>query len=205
MRRSGKGAAPIAARGIRSSRSVHLKREPSHCRAIAMRLPGSAAQGAKRYAEIEASSAERIPSGIGEFDRVLGGGIVPGSLVLLGGEPGIGKSTLLLQAAANFAQTSGTVLYASGEESEHQIKSRGDRLGVGDAPLLPARRNLHREHPRRGRPRPAAAARRRLGPDGVLAEVPVCARAASARCAKPRRSFCSPPRATTFRRFSSAT
>src|SRR5207302_8089731 len=66
---------------------------------------------------------------------VLGGGIVPGSLVLLGGEPGIGKSTLLLQAAAHFANSVGPVLYASGEESEHQIKSRGDRLGVGGAPL----------------------------------------------------------------------
>ena len=98
-------------------------------------LPGSSPHGAKRYADIEASQADRIPSGLGEFDRVLGGGIVPGSLVLLGGEPGIGKSTLLLQAAANFAHTVGTVLYASGEESEHQIKSRGDRLGVGDAPL----------------------------------------------------------------------
>jgi DNA repair protein RadA/Sms len=98
-------------------------------------LPGSAAHGAQRYSQIEASKADRIPSGIGEFDRVLGGGIVPGSLVLLGGEPGIGKSTLLLQAAANFARTVGTVLYASGEESEHQIKSRGERLGVGDAPL----------------------------------------------------------------------
>jgi DNA repair protein RadA/Sms len=61
---------------------------------------------------------------------------VPGSLVLLGGEPGIGKSTLLLQATANFASAVGPVLYASGEESEHQIKSRGDRLGVGDAPLF---------------------------------------------------------------------
>jgi DNA repair protein RadA/Sms len=98
-------------------------------------LPGSNAQGAQRYSEIEASKADRIPTGIGEFDRVLGGGIVPGSLVLLGGEPGIGKSTLLLQAAANFARNVGTVLYASGEESEHQIKSRGERLGVGDAPL----------------------------------------------------------------------
>jgi DNA repair protein RadA/Sms len=77
----------------------------------------------------------RLSSGIGEFDRVLGGGIVPGSLVLLGGEPGIGKSTLLLQAAAHFASEVGPVLYASGEESEHQIKSRGDRLGVGDTPL----------------------------------------------------------------------
>ena len=66
---------------------------------------------------------------------MLGGGVVPGSLVLLGGEPGIGKSTLLLQAAANMARTIGPVLYSSGEESEHQIKSRGERLGVGDAPL----------------------------------------------------------------------
>src|SRR6188508_322355 len=98
-------------------------------------MPGMATPGAKKYAEIEASKADRITTGIGEFDRVLGGGIVPGSLILLGGEPGIGKSTLLLQAAANFAQTVGPVLYASGEESEHQIKSRGDRLGVGDAPL----------------------------------------------------------------------
>ncbi|MGE0040109.1 MAG: DNA repair protein RadA [Vicinamibacterales bacterium] len=99
-------------------------------------LPGGGAGGAKKYAEIEASRADRLSTGIGEFDRVLGGGIVPGSLVLLGGEPGIGKSTLLLQAAAAFARDIGPVLYASGEESEHQIKSRGDRLGVGDAPLF---------------------------------------------------------------------
>ena len=89
----------------------------------------------KLYAEVETSNAARLSTGIGEFDRVLGGGIVPGSLVLLGGEPGIGKSTLLLQAAAHFARDVGPVLYASGEESEHQIKSRGDRLGVGAAPL----------------------------------------------------------------------
>ena len=81
------------------------------------------------------TNAERLSTGIDEFDRVLGGGVVPGSLVLLGGEPGIGKSTLLLQAAAHFASAVGPVLYASGEESEHQIKSRGDRLGVGEAPL----------------------------------------------------------------------
>ena len=81
------------------------------------------------------TNAVRLSSGIGEFDRVLGGGIVPGSLVLLGGEPGIGKSTLLLQAAAHFAREVGPVLYASGEESAHQIKNRGDRLGVGEAPL----------------------------------------------------------------------
>jgi len=95
----------------------------------------STSTAAKLYAEVETTNAERLSSGIGEFDRVLGGGVVPGSLVLLGGEPGIGKSTLLLQAAAHFAANVGPVLYASGEESEHQIKSRGDRLGVGAAPL----------------------------------------------------------------------
>jgi DNA repair protein RadA/Sms len=94
-----------------------------------------AAGTAKLYSEVETAHAMRLSTGIGEFDRVLGGGIVPGSLVLLGGEPGIGKSTLLLQAAAHFAREVGPVLYASGEESEHQIKSRGDRLGVGAAPL----------------------------------------------------------------------
>ena len=98
-------------------------------------LAGAAA-AARLYADIETStSGARLSTGIDEFDRVLGGGIVPGSLVLLGGEPGIGKSTLLLQAAANIARHVGPVLYSSGEESEHQIKSRGERLGVGDAPL----------------------------------------------------------------------
>jgi DNA repair protein RadA/Sms len=90
---------------------------------------------ARLYSEIELEHHPRLSTGIGEFDRVLGGGIVPGSLVLLGGEPGIGKSTLLLQAAAAMARSIGPVLYSSGEESEHQIKSRGERLGVGDAPL----------------------------------------------------------------------
>ncbi len=93
------------------------------------------AAGARLYADVELEQHARLTTGIGEFDRVLGGGIVPGSLVLLGGEPGIGKSTLLLQAAANLARTVGPVLYSSGEESEHQIKSRGERLAVGNAPL----------------------------------------------------------------------
>ncbi len=94
-----------------------------------------AAGSARLYSEIEVEQSARLSTGIGEFDRVLGGGVVPGSLVLLGGEPGIGKSTLLLQAAANMARTAGPVLYSSGEESEHQIKSRGERLAVGEAPL----------------------------------------------------------------------
>ena len=95
----------------------------------------AAAAGPQLYADIDVVHADRLTTGIGEFDRVLGGGVVPGSLVLLGGEPGIGKSTLLLQAAAHFAKTYGPVLYSSGEESEHQIKARGERLGVDRAPL----------------------------------------------------------------------
>jgi DNA repair protein RadA/Sms len=95
----------------------------------------AAAAGPQLYADIDTVLADRLTTGIGEFDRVLGGGVVPGSLVLLGGEPGIGKSTLLLQAAAYFAKTFGPVLYSSGEESEHQIKARGERLGVDRAPL----------------------------------------------------------------------
>ena len=90
---------------------------------------------ARLYADVDAPVTDRLSTGISEFDRVLGGGIVPGSMVLLGGEPGIGKSTLLLQAAAHFARTCGPVLYCSGEESEHQIKMRGERLNVGPAPL----------------------------------------------------------------------
>jgi DNA repair protein RadA/Sms len=103
--------------------------------AVAERYSLAAASGPQLYAEIDTVVAERISSGVSEFDRVLGGGVVPGSLVLLGGEPGIGKSTLLLQAAAHFAKSVGPVLYSSGEESEHQIKSRGERLGVAPAPL----------------------------------------------------------------------
>jgi len=101
----------------------------------ANRYATPAGSGARLYSEIETATAARVTTGIDEFDRVLGGGIVPGSLVLLGGEPGIGKSTLLLQTAAYVAGHLGPVLYSSGEESEHQIKSRGERLGVGDAPL----------------------------------------------------------------------
>jgi DNA repair protein RadA/Sms len=82
------------------------------------------------YSAIESQDDTRIPSGVAEFDRVLGGGIVPGSLSLIGGDPGIGKSTLLLQVADKLSETGTTVLYVSGEESERQIKLRGERLGV---------------------------------------------------------------------------
>ena len=71
---------------------------------------------------------ERIRTGIGELDRVLGGGLVKGSLTLISGEPGIGKSTLIIQSAQLISQKVGTVLYVSGEESEEQIKMRADRV-----------------------------------------------------------------------------
>ncbi|MGN0335236.1 MAG: DNA repair protein RadA [Lachnospiraceae bacterium] len=80
-------------------------------------------------AEIETEETERISSGMAELDRVLGGGIVPGSLVLVGGDPGIGKSTILLQVCRNLSQAKHSVLYVSGEESLQQIKMRAKRLG----------------------------------------------------------------------------
>jgi DNA repair protein RadA/Sms len=88
------------------------------------------------YPEISASDVVRTSTGIPEFDRVLGGGLVPGGVVLLGGEPGVGKSTLLLQAASSLAERGRAVLYASGEESAAQLKLRGDRLSVRSAGLL---------------------------------------------------------------------
>jgi DNA repair protein RadA/Sms len=81
----------------------------------------------KRLSEIAGDPEERIPLGIEEFARVLGGGIVPGSVVLIGGDPGIGKSTLLLQMALAMSESE-RVLYVSGEESERQIKTRAHRL-----------------------------------------------------------------------------
>lgn len=79
---------------------------------------------------IKSSEYERFDTGIEELNRVLGGGLVRGSLTLISGDPGIGKSTLLLQTAENIAKRYGKVLYVSGEESEEQIKMRADRLGV---------------------------------------------------------------------------
>ncbi len=87
-------------------------------------------------ANIKAEEEARIPSGIGELDRVLGGGIVQGSLVLVGGDPGIGKSTLLLQMCRELTGKSKKLLYISGEESLSQIKMRAERLGVFGGELL---------------------------------------------------------------------
>ena len=83
--------------------------------------------------QVEFAESERFCTGISEFDRVLGGGIVPGSLVLIGGDPGIGKSTLLTQVAENLSTRYGPVLYVSGEESIQQIRLRSARLGVNSS------------------------------------------------------------------------
>lgn len=79
---------------------------------------------------------ERRKTGLAELDRALGGGLVPGSAILMGGDPGIGKSTLLLQAAAKVALSGGTAVYISGEEAADQVRLRADRLGLGKAPIM---------------------------------------------------------------------
>ena len=92
-------------------------------------------------ADVATTASGRVSSGIGELDRVLGGGIVPGSVTLLGGDPGIGKSTLLMQTAAKLTKQ-GTVLYVTGEESAPQLKLRAERLGVGGDMLILAENDL---------------------------------------------------------------
>src|SRR5215208_6847304 len=88
--------------------------------------------------EIEAPAVERMGTGIGELDRVLGGGLVPGSLVLIGGSPGVGKSTLTTAALGSLAAAGRRVLYVSGEESAAQVRLRAQRLegGALDVPIV---------------------------------------------------------------------
>ena len=95
--------------------------------------------------EVSTEESPRVVTGDAEFDRVLGGGVVPGSLVLLGGEPGVGKSTLLLQIAVGLQAAGRRVLYVSGEESAHQIRMRADRLGgAGESIYLCAESSLEK-------------------------------------------------------------
>lgn len=98
--------------------------------------PGVAASLPIKIKDVSLESDERVTTGISELDRVLGGGIVKGSLVLVGGDPGIGKSTLLLQMCAKLADKNVSVLYVSGEESERQIAIRSERLGRQSSDML---------------------------------------------------------------------
>ncbi len=92
--------------------------------------------GAQPIADVDAHAAAYRPTGVGEFDRVLGGGIVPGAVVLLAGEPGVGKSTLLLDVAARAASAGRKVLYVTGEESAAQVRMRAERIGALQPTLL---------------------------------------------------------------------
>jgi DNA repair protein RadA/Sms len=100
----------------------------------AVRRPAGSAPGAVSLSEVETRELERLTTGIGEFDRVLGGGLVAGQVVLIGGDPGIGKSTLLLQVLAAMGPTSRT-LYVSGEESAEQVALRARRLALDARPV----------------------------------------------------------------------
>lgn len=106
------GGGPLAAPGLKPGKGRVVELQP---------LAGTA------------EDAPRTPSGMGELDRVTGGGFVRGSAILIGGDPGIGKSTLLIQAAAAVASTGGKVVYVSGEEAIGQIRLRAERLALGDA------------------------------------------------------------------------
>src|SRR5699024_9257542 len=105
---------------------------------------GSKMSKPTKMKQIEYEKEERLTTDMKEFNRVLGGGIVPGSLVLIGGDPGIGKSTLLIQTSAEIAEKEKTVLYISGEESMQQMKLRANRLGIdADQLYVIAETNLY--------------------------------------------------------------
>ena len=105
-------------------------------------VANNARSAARPITEVGTESVERLGTGFSEFDRVLGGGVVPGSVTLIAGEPGIGKSTLLLETAGNVARLSAaqpernTVLYISGEESQAQVRMRASRIGAVEPNLL---------------------------------------------------------------------
>ena len=185
-RRAGTGSARAAARGTRSSRSARRRRARGAAgrgRARRPRPPGPCP-----LREVRAERAPRLPTGIGELDRVLGGGLVPGSLVLLGGSPGIGKSTLTNMALGHLAAPATTTLYVSGEESAAQIRLRAERLAAARSP----RRSTCRCWPRRTSTPSAPSLEAERPAACVVDSVQTLARrrarrrarAASARCAR---------------------
>ena len=110
--------------------------EPEAPKAAQSMARSGPASKAASLTDIAMEDMARMETGIGELDRVLGGGIVPGALILLSGDPGIGKSTLILQLAAAVCEKNGSVLYGSGEESAGQIKMRAQRLGISTPQLI---------------------------------------------------------------------
>ncbi len=112
------------------------RRRGSRRAASALSRPVGGGATPARLSEVQGGEAARWTTGLDEFDFVLGGGVVPGSLVLVGGEPGIGKSTLLLQVAARLEAAGHSTLYVSGEESAAQVRLRADRLGAGAGEVL---------------------------------------------------------------------
>ena len=155
----------------------------------------------RTIASVAQTKVERLATGIREFDRVLGGGVVPGSLVLLGGTPGIGKSTILLDAGLRFAQRNIKVLYVSGEESEEQTAMRAVRLGgahASDRLLIMTATDLDAILTQANNIKPQLL---------IIDSIQSCRRrpAAWARCASVRRSFCNSPRLRALRSWSSAT
>ncbi len=133
------GTCPDCAREQRWVQLVEERQAP----AKGWREPSRPGSSPVPLGEVSLEGGERTPTGIGELDRVLGGGVVRGSLVLIGGDPGIGKSTLLLQASRALADLAPPVLYVSGEESAAQVKLRADRLGISPRGLyLLAETNL---------------------------------------------------------------
>ena len=184
---SGWAAAPTAASGTASSRSGR-RCPPPASKGRAPSLLGEAGGRPKPYDLVDGADALRIPSGIGEFDRVLGGGIVPGSMVLIGGEPGIGKTTLLLAGRASARPP--------GRRGPLRLRRR---VGAADQDARRAARDQRRRplphggdepgaDPRAGGPAQAGGAGDRLRADGVSRPGSPPPRAASARCARSRRS-----------------
>lgn len=106
-----------------------IRQAPSNTKVSVMSAPTITSSSPKKISEIDITEEARSLTGMGELDRVLGGGLVKGSLVLVGGDPGIGKSTLLLQICETLGKNN-SILYVSGEESQRQIKLRADRLGI---------------------------------------------------------------------------
>jgi DNA repair protein RadA/Sms len=100
------------------------------------RAPGPSGGAPRRLADVTGGDAVRRTTGLAELDRVLGGGLVQGSIILLGGDPGIGKSTLALQACGSLARQGVPVLYVAGEESPEQVRLRAERLGLGESGVL---------------------------------------------------------------------